>query len=231
MAASDSPAPALSELRDRAWQKIARGVADRRAPARHPVLATVGREGGGEARIVVLRGADRQAATLVLHTDGASAKVGEVRAEPRATLLVWDPGARLQIRMRATIAARPGGDGRAHPDLQARPRIPDEQRRPRLGPHLAHLGRGAIGVEDEGRGLTVGPAQDHDARLAAAFAPDRGENGMPRRGAPVGHAPRDLLPCPVPKLGKRGSGTVGCGHRSPLTAWCASHIPRTPVAE
>ena len=53
----------LAATLDRAWAMLAAGVADRTAPARHPVLATVGRGGGAEARVVVLRGADRIKAT------------------------------------------------------------------------------------------------------------------------------------------------------------------------
>lgn len=90
-----------------AWATLAAGPSDRAAPARHIVLATTGAE-GPEARLLVLRGADRAAATLTLHTDTATAKVRELGADPRAALLVWDPVARFQIRLRARIALRPG---------------------------------------------------------------------------------------------------------------------------
>ncbi|MFP3387127.1 pyridoxamine 5'-phosphate oxidase family protein, partial [Tritonibacter sp. SIMBA_163] len=52
-----------------------RGVHDRHAPARHPTLATVSPAGMPQARTVVLRGADKQAATLTLYTDVHSDKV------------------------------------------------------------------------------------------------------------------------------------------------------------
>ena len=45
---------------------------------------------------------------LEMHTDAASAKVTELARIPAATLLAWDPEAALQIRLRATVAARPG---------------------------------------------------------------------------------------------------------------------------
>lgn len=96
---------------DEVWRRLQRGVADAKAPARHPVLATVGAaaaEPSGEARIVVLRGADQDGAALEIHTDGASAKVAELRTCPRATLLVWEDRARLQIRLRVRITVRPG---------------------------------------------------------------------------------------------------------------------------
>ena len=99
---------ALADLHEDIWQRLARGVRDRRAASRHPVLATVGRAGGAEARVLVLRGASRANATLKLHTDSASGKVAELRAEPRACLLVWDAAARLQIRLRGRVEVRPG---------------------------------------------------------------------------------------------------------------------------
>jgi len=101
-------APDLGALFEEVWQRLRRGVADRRAAARHPVLATTGTAGGAEARVVVLRAADRAAGRLQVHTDAASAKVAELAAEPRASLLVWDARARLQVRLRVRVAVRPG---------------------------------------------------------------------------------------------------------------------------
>jgi pyridoxine/pyridoxamine 5'-phosphate oxidase len=99
---------APGRLLEAAWQRLGRGVADRRAAARHPVLATQGRDGGGEARVVVLRAARRAEGRLEVHTDAASTKVAELAAEPRATLLVWDARAQLQLRLRARVTAEPG---------------------------------------------------------------------------------------------------------------------------
>lgn len=97
----------LSATLDKAWALLTQGITDRGAPARHPVLATASAD-GAEARILVLRGADRAAATVTLFTDAATSKVAELQADPRATLLVWDPSQRLQIRLRATITMRAG---------------------------------------------------------------------------------------------------------------------------
>lgn len=94
----------LSGLHDQVWQRLLRGVADRRAPARHPTLATVGLDGGAEARTVVLRAVDRSAGTLEIHTDALSGKVAELQRQPRAALHVWDSRVRLQMRLRVTVA-------------------------------------------------------------------------------------------------------------------------------
>jgi hypothetical protein len=90
----------LDGLFDTAWQHLSRGVADRRHPARHPTLATIGPD-GPELRTLVLRAADRAAATLELHTDLASPKAAQIAAEPRVALHVWLQRPRLQIRARA----------------------------------------------------------------------------------------------------------------------------------
>jgi hypothetical protein len=90
-----------------AWATLEAGVGDRAAPARHVVLATTGAD-GPEARLLVLRATDRARGTLTLWTDAATAKAAELAREPRAALLVWDPEARLQIRLRARVAIRPG---------------------------------------------------------------------------------------------------------------------------
>lgn len=102
------------------WDTLEAGVAHRAAPARHIVLATTG-PNGPEARLLVLRAADRAAGTLTLHTDAATAKARDLAADPRAALLVWDPDARLQIRVRARIALGPG----TAPDWAA---LPDASR-------------------------------------------------------------------------------------------------------
>ena len=97
----------LAGTLDTVWAMLEAGTTDRAAPARHPTLATIGAR-GAEARILVLRRADREGGSLALYTDAATGKVADLAQEPRATLLVWDPGTRLQIRLRVHVTARPG---------------------------------------------------------------------------------------------------------------------------
>lgn len=97
-------------LLDRVWTHLVRGVSDRRHPARHPTLATIGPE-GPELRTLVLRRADREAGLLEMHTDSASPKVAHIERDPRVALHVWIPKERLQVRMRATAETRPGDPG------------------------------------------------------------------------------------------------------------------------
>lgn len=99
--------PTLQGLFDTVWQHLSRGTADRRHPARHPTLATIGPD-GPELRTLVLRRADRTGARLELHTDAASPKAAQITADPRVALHVWLPKPRLQIRARALATLAPG---------------------------------------------------------------------------------------------------------------------------
>ena len=89
------------EMWAQAWQQLSRGKADRRHPARTPTLATIGPD-GPRMRSVILRGLDRAAAVLEVHSDRASDKVAEIAADPRVACHVWCPKADLQIRVSGT---------------------------------------------------------------------------------------------------------------------------------
>ncbi len=113
----------LATLQAQVWLLLVRGVGDRHAAARHPTLATLSPVGWPEARTVVLRAADPVAGHLDLHTDLRSAKVASLRANPRATLHVWDASAHLQTRIEATVTILTGADVA---DIWAR--VPDASR-------------------------------------------------------------------------------------------------------
>lgn len=93
----------LAAFLDLGWQRLTRGVADRRSAARHPAFATVSPDGLPEARTVVLRGANRTDGTLEVHTDGGSDKIASLRSTPNAQLMIWDEKAKLQIRLSTTV--------------------------------------------------------------------------------------------------------------------------------
>ncbi|MGR3701355.1 MAG: pyridoxamine 5'-phosphate oxidase family protein [Paracoccaceae bacterium] len=116
-------AATLEGLREQVWLRLVRGVADRRAAARHPTFATVSPAGWPEARTVVLRGADPAAAVLEVHTDLHSAKVAALRATPRAALHVWEASAHLQIRLMTEVTILTGAAV-----AEAWARVPDPSR-------------------------------------------------------------------------------------------------------
>lgn len=99
----------LAAFLDHGWQRLSRGVADRRAAARHPVFATVSPDGFPEVRTVVLRAADRAAGFVEIHTDGGSSKVASLAAHPFAQLHIWDEKAKLQLRLSTRVEMQSGG--------------------------------------------------------------------------------------------------------------------------
>jgi pyridoxine/pyridoxamine 5'-phosphate oxidase len=100
----------LSGIYAQVWTRLVRGVRDRRAPTRHPTLATVTPDGKPQARTVVLRAADKSTGTLDIHTDLQSSKVADLRATPFAALHVWDQAAHLQMRLEARVTILTGAD-------------------------------------------------------------------------------------------------------------------------
>ena len=112
----------LDRLATLAWDALEAAAADTGHPMARATLATAGLAGGAEARIVVLREAlppgDGTPGRLSVGTDLASTKCAELAADPRATLLFWDPGRQLQLRARVTVAvARGAGLDAAWADL------------------------------------------------------------------------------------------------------------------
>jgi len=103
-------AKSLDTLLTEVWQRLTRAIHDRRAAARHPTLATVSADGWPEARTVVLRAADRAGAFLQVYTDLRSAKVADLRANPRAALHIWDKSAHLQARLRTEVTILSGAE-------------------------------------------------------------------------------------------------------------------------
>ena len=91
----------LPDILELIWDALHKGATDRRHPFHLPTLATRGASDYPEARIVVLRRAERDSRELVCHTDARSGKVLEIAANSRVTWLFYDPEMRHQFRVRA----------------------------------------------------------------------------------------------------------------------------------
>ena len=100
----------LDGMLARMWDTLSAGLGDAAHPARQPTLATVSTEGWPEARTVVLRGADKVASIVTIHTDLHSGKIASLRTTPRAALHIWDPEQALQIRLQAEVTIQSGPD-------------------------------------------------------------------------------------------------------------------------
>lgn len=111
----------LDLCRADAFRLLARGAADRRSPMHTPVLASVDGDGAPALRTVVLRAWDPAARVLRVHTDLRSPKVAELRARPRAALLAYDPGQRVQLRLSGTVSLHAGDAVAASAWAESRP--------------------------------------------------------------------------------------------------------------
>lgn len=98
----------LSILHTAIWQELERAVGERDHGWRHLVLASAGAD-GADARTVVLRGLNADRRELALYSDSRSAKVAQLRADARATLVAWSPALSWQLRLRATVEVLDSG--------------------------------------------------------------------------------------------------------------------------
>jgi hypothetical protein len=80
------------------WDRLERGVTDRRSAFHAPTLATLGLDGRPRARTVVLRGTERADRTLRFHCDARSDKFAELDAEPRVALHAYDAASKFHVR-------------------------------------------------------------------------------------------------------------------------------------
>ncbi len=102
----------LDATLDQVWKRLRRGVADRRSAMHTAQLASIGLDGAPRVRTVVLRGADRGARRLRVHTDRRSPKFAEMAAQPRVEVCAYDPRGKVQIRARgaAELAVAAGAE-------------------------------------------------------------------------------------------------------------------------
>ena len=85
-----------------AWALLEQGASSRHSAAHHPVVATLTADGLPDQRVMILRAADRSSATLRFHTDARSPKVAQVGDGAPTHVLVYEPAAKLQLRLSGT---------------------------------------------------------------------------------------------------------------------------------
>jgi hypothetical protein len=89
-----------------AFRLLRRGVVDRKSPFRTLNVATVDADGAPSVRTVVLRGFDPGARLIRFHTDRRSAKVREIKRQPRVAMHGYDRGAQVQLRLAGNAVLR-----------------------------------------------------------------------------------------------------------------------------
>ncbi len=82
------------------WNRLA-AAADAPEDSMHlQVLATTAKDGGPDARLMVLRGASAEQRSIWYHADAASTKVKQLQAAPYACVVAYDVTTDLQLRLR-----------------------------------------------------------------------------------------------------------------------------------
>lgn len=100
----------LDAVLARCLDQLVRAPRDKNSRLRSFTLSTVGACGAPQARTVVLRGFERDPPVADVHTDARSAKVADLRAEPRACLLFYDDRKRTQLRLNCRGTAHRDGE-------------------------------------------------------------------------------------------------------------------------
>lgn len=91
----------LNTALDNAWRLLESGADDRRSPVHTPVVASVDEDGGPDARVMVLRAADRASAMLRFHTDARAPKCTALQGR-QVRVLAYHPAQALQLRLAGT---------------------------------------------------------------------------------------------------------------------------------
>jgi pyridoxamine 5'-phosphate oxidase len=100
---------AYDALADESWTRLEHAGDDPNHPMRVLVMATVGADGAPEARLMVLRGADRGLARLWFYTDRRSEKADQLRRQPQVAAVTYDAESGVQLRLRGAATVDESG--------------------------------------------------------------------------------------------------------------------------
>jgi pyridoxamine 5'-phosphate oxidase len=100
----------LSSVCTDIWQRLVRGKADRHSPFHTPVVASVTASGVPQQRVMVLRKVDQSAGTLRFNTDVRTPKVDQLAENTAISVIGYDAGAKIQIRVTGRGRALHDGD-------------------------------------------------------------------------------------------------------------------------
>lgn len=101
---------ALTELADVAWNRLSHAANDTNDPLRLVTLANIDPDGLPQARIMVIRGADREASRIWFHTDSRSRKIEQLQRNGNVCVVAWDVNDRIQLRLYGTITIHENDD-------------------------------------------------------------------------------------------------------------------------
>lgn len=94
----------LSKVFNRIWECLREGVNPGRSPFSIAQVATIGLQGEPKLRNLVIRSASQNRVEIRFYTDLRSAKVAEIGADPRVSVVSTDFDSNLQIRFEGTAS-------------------------------------------------------------------------------------------------------------------------------
>ncbi|MDR9774100.1 pyridoxamine 5'-phosphate oxidase family protein [Rhizobium hidalgonense] len=103
----------LADIDASTWRELEAAAANPQSGFRFLNLCSVDAEARPQARMVVLRRADRSLRLLEFHTDMRSPKWQELSANPHATILGFWPQTQLQFRLQGTVERHAAGGDQA----------------------------------------------------------------------------------------------------------------------
>jgi 3-hydroxyisobutyrate dehydrogenase len=86
----------LDAVRRHIAERLSEAASNRKSPMHTPVVGTA----DGEMRVMVMRDFDTGSWTLRFHTDARSPKVATIGEGAPVSVLLYDPGAKVQIRVK-----------------------------------------------------------------------------------------------------------------------------------
>ena len=92
----------LEETLEASMRILEDAIENRRNLFHTPVLSTFS-DSKINSRVIVLRGFDPEKRTLRIHTDSRSRKIKDVSENSDATLLGYDPGLKIQLKLHGSI--------------------------------------------------------------------------------------------------------------------------------
>ena len=92
----------LKETLDASFKVLENAIENRRNLFHTPVLSTLS-DSKINSRVIVLRGFDPEKRALRIHTDSRSRKIKDISENSDATLLGYDPGLKIQLKLHGSI--------------------------------------------------------------------------------------------------------------------------------
>ena len=92
----------LNETLDASFKVLENAIENSRNLFHTPVLSTLS-DSKINSRVIVLRGVDPEKRALRIHTDSRSRKIKDISENSDATLLGYDPGLKIQLKLHGSI--------------------------------------------------------------------------------------------------------------------------------